>query len=157
MRKSFVVSLLTVLIFSMSVGVYAQAPVTSIFNARFMQPEGVNMAQPLFLREVNQPILQDEGYYSESWVTKMGTGVINTVTSWVDLPRKVTEVSAEKNVLMGATFGLSEGIATGLARGISGVYDVATFGVSPYNKPAMKPEYKVDKPNEGLKIKIFKW
>lgn len=161
MRKLLAVTLLIGLVLSVSGVVFAQAPATmtttSAFNARYLQSEGASLAQPLFLQEINRPIARDEDYYSDSWANKMGNGVINTTTSWMDLPNRVAEVSEEHNILVGMTIGATQGIASGLVRGASGVYDMATFGFSPYDRPPMKPEYKVEKPDEGFKIKLVKW
>jgi len=93
----------------------------------------------------------------DSWADKMGSGVINVTTAWVELPKEITDVSERHNILAGWTVGLGRGMVLGLVRGTAGVIDVATFGVPPYNKPAMKPAYTVQKPEEGFKIEILKW
>jgi putative exosortase-associated protein (TIGR04073 family) len=87
----------------------------------------------------------------------MGVGIINASTSWADIPGKVAEVSERDNIFLGVTLGFGEGIVSGVARGASGVADVATFGLAPYDKPLMEPEYKVDNPNEGFKVDLLKW
>ncbi|MCX5711561.1 MAG: exosortase system-associated protein, TIGR04073 family [Candidatus Omnitrophica bacterium] len=89
---------------------------------------------------------------------KFGDGMINTVTSWTDVPRDVADTSEQDNVFWGMTYGLGQGLASGFTRGVSGIVDVATCGISPYDEPAVKPEYKVDKPQqEGYKVALLKW
>ena len=90
-------------------------------------------------------------------IEKMGQGMINTATSWVDIPRKMTEVSSEKDILAGCTVGFGEGLALGLTRGISGVYDMTTSGISSDEKPLMKPEYTVTHPDQGFKVALLEW
>jgi len=113
-------------------------------------PQSSNIKQPTNLN------LGSESYV-DTPVEKMGVGIINTTTSWADIPQKVAEVSERDNIFLGVTLGLGEGIISGLARGASGVADVATFGLAPYDKPLMEPQYKVENPNEGFKIDLVKW
>jgi len=102
-------------------------------------------------------ITPQEPAYQGTPVEKMGAGVTNMATSWADVPAKITEVSERDNIFLGVTLGFGEGIVSGIARGVSGAADTATFGVPPYDKPLMKPEYKVDNPNQGFKVDIMKW
>ena len=108
-----------------------------------------------FLKAMN---LKENDAYANTAVSKAGDGMINAVTCWTDIPKEVVRVNQEENVLMAATVGLGGGIFYGVTRGVSGVYDMATFGIPPYNDPVMQPEYKVNRPQqEGLKIDILKW
>jgi len=107
-----------------------------------------------FLKTINSEKIT----YQDSPMEKGGVGTINTVTAWTDVPREMVRTSDESNMLMGATLGFGKGLIYGLARGVSGVYDIATFGLPPYDEPLMKPEYKVNKPQrEGLKLTVFEW
>ena len=110
-----------------------------------------------FLKVVNaNPVKEDS--IADTPAEKFGDGVINTVTAWTDIPRDVADVSEQDNVFWGMTYGLGQGLASGFTRGVAGVADVATCPVSPYNEPSVKPEYKVDKPQQdGLKISLFSW
>jgi putative exosortase-associated protein (TIGR04073 family) len=106
-----------------------------------------------FLESVNTDKLEKNtaGY-------KMGEGLINVATSWVDVPDKIEENSRNGNVIIGSIVGFGKGIVTGIARGVAGSIDVATSGLPPYDKPLMKPKYKVDNPTkEGYKIPLLKW
>jgi len=95
--------------------------------------------------------------YQGTPVEKMGAGVTNMAMSWADVPAKIAEVSERDNLFLGVTLGFGEGIVSGIARGVSGAADTATFGMPPYDKPLMAPQYKVDNPNEGFKVDIMKW
>jgi len=107
-----------------------------------------------FLDKVNNT----QEAYADTPADKIGIGILNTATSWTDIPREVGRTTGESNVLAGITVGLSEGIVSSVARGASGVIDATTFGLPPYNKPLMEPEYKVKNPEkDGLKVDLLKW
>ncbi len=110
-----------------------------------------------FLKAINgNPVKEDS--MANTPAEKLGDGVLNTVTSWTDIPRDVADVSEQDNVFWGITYGLGQGIASGFTRGVAGVVDVATFPVSPYDEPSVKPEYKVDKPQQdGYKVALLRW
>lgn len=112
-----------------------------------------SLASDRFLKTVNsgQPVLDYD------WTEKGSIGIINSVTFWTDLPKEIGATAEADNLLAGLTFGLGRGLIVSAARGMSGVYDMATFGIPPYNKPAMKPAYTVKKPENGLKIKLLEW
>lgn len=143
-------------------------------SAAYAQVQAPKVADPITMNEINtyriapatpenmalkQPTTLNLGSesYVDTPVGKMGVGIINTTTSWADIPGKVAEVSERDNIFLGVTLGLGEGIVSGIARGASGVADVATFGLTPYDKPLMEPQYKVENPNEGFKIDLLKW
>jgi len=161
-NKSIIVTL--VFLFSMNMTSYAayaqaQAPkaadpiaMSEINTYRITPatPQSSNLKQPTNLNLGNES-------YVDTPVEKMGVGIINTTTSWADIPGKVAEVSERDNIFLGITLGLGEGIVSGVARGASGVADVATFGLAPYDKPLMEPQYKVNNPNEGFKVDLLKW
>ncbi len=111
-----------------------------------------------FLKDINSRQETPQPYGVDSPVNKMGQGAINALTSWVDVPSKITEQTHEHNIIAGCTLGLGEGLAVGLARVGSGFVDMATFSMSPYDEPLMEPKYKVEKPeSEGFKIKLVTW
>lgn len=94
---------------------------------------------------------------SAPWADKMGTGVINSTTFWADVPRNISQVSEDDNLLAGLTWGFGKGLVSGIARGVSGAVDIATFSLPPYDKPLMEAEYKVENPNDGFKVDLLKW
>jgi putative exosortase-associated protein (TIGR04073 family) len=160
MRKTLLVVLAVGLMLSLTASVYAQAepisPLTNLgaYQATTLHPE---KDSTMFTSEYLKSINGEADTYEDSPVNKMGLGMINAATSWTELPRQVARVSEEDNALVGWTLGFGEGLVSGLARGMSGALDMATFGVPPYDKPLMSPEYSVKQPNKGFKIELIKW
>jgi len=157
--------LVTVVLFSLTVNVYSQVTpplevnTYNTYHVTIMQGDmDAARFRSAFLIDINARPQSVQAYDNNSPVNKIGQGAINTLTSWVDVPRKIGEESEERNIIAGCTLGLGEGLAVGLARATSGVYDMATFSSAPYNKPLMDPRYKVEKPDEeGFKVKLIKW
>jgi putative exosortase-associated protein (TIGR04073 family) len=166
-RKMKIIWLLicvTAIMFSITANVYSQLPPATELNAfntyqatLLQGDQDAVVFKSAFLRNINSRPQAYELSYSDSPVEKMGQGAINTLTSWADVPKKISEESKERSLIAGCTLGLGEGVALGLARTASGVYDMATFSVSPYDRPLMNPEYKVEHPEEGFKVKLIKW
>lgn len=98
-----------------------------------------------------------EDVYTDTPIDKLSLGAINTATSWADIPKQISEVSQQENIFLGLTMGFGQGLVLGLARGMSGVVDMATCGLPPYDEPLMKPEYKVEQPEKEFKVALFQW
>lgn len=81
--------------------------------------------------------------FAQDPFTKLGRGVANTLTGWVELPKNIYETSLEDNALAGVTLGLAKGAGMTLVRTGAGIYEVATFPFPlPENyKPILEPEY----------------
>ena len=75
--------------------------------------------------------------------TKLGRGVANTLTGWVELPKNIYNTSVEDNAFTGMTLGLAKGAGMSLVRTGAGIYEIATFPFPlPENyKPILEPEY----------------
>ena len=73
--------------------------------------------------------------------TKLGRGLVNAVTSWIEIPKQVYMVSKEDNPFLGITWGVAKGVGYGVARLGAGVYDTGTFLVPKYDLDLMQPEY----------------
>lgn len=145
------VMLTAVLIFCLSVSAWAQEELMPLFS---LYKTYANDPQLRFVEFINaQPVPQE--YLSQKW----GDGVINVMTCWTDIPRKIVEVSEERSALAGYTMGFGEGIVSGVARGAAGAIDSGTAILPPYDeKPLMKAEYKVQDPDkDGLKITLLSW
>jgi len=82
--------------------------------------------------------------YEKSPLNKLGRGLINTVTCLAETPAGIYRVSKEKGEIVGITLGFVEGLFTSALRGASGIFDMATCIIPPYDKPLMKPEYALD-------------
>ena len=81
--------------------------------------------------------------YAQDAFTKLGRGVANTLTGWVELPKNVYNTSREDNPLAGLTLGLAKGIGMTLVRTGAGIYEAVTFPIPvPEDyKPILEPEY----------------
>lgn len=88
-------------------------------------------------------------HYNKTPINKLGRGAINIATCWEEIPADVFRVSKEKNDFAGYTLGLAEGATTAVIRALTGVFDVVTFILPPYDKPLMQPEYASDSLKEG--------
>lgn len=113
----------------------------------------INAPMPGDLGNINL----DESAYADSPAEKAGIGAINTATAWTDIPKQITEVSEQSNMFIGLTVGFTKGLATGLARTVAGVYQIATGPIPPYDKPLVKPEYKSVDSKKELQIKVLNW
>jgi len=91
-------------------------------------------------------------------INKAGAGFINAATCWADIPKQISDTTQESNIFMGLTVGFGKGLVVGAARGVSGVYDITTSGLPPYDEPVMQPEYKVEHPQtEGFRVNLMQW
>ena len=75
--------------------------------------------------------------------TKAGRGVVNTVTGWVEIPKRIYETSQEQGAATGWTWGLLRGIGRGFIRTAAGLYEVFTFPfpAPPNYASVIQPEY----------------
>ncbi len=93
----------------------------------------------------------DDVSYADNPINKLGRGLINGATFWVELPTKVVSVSKEDGQFMGATIGLAQGVIASVIRAGTAIIDTATFLIPPYNQPIMKPEYAINHADEQMK------
>lgn len=73
--------------------------------------------------------------------TKLSRGLVNGLTGIVEVPKQIYLVSKEREPITGITYGLAKGICYGVLRTATGVYDIVSFPIPPYNKPVMDPEF----------------
>jgi putative exosortase-associated protein (TIGR04073 family) len=81
--------------------------------------------------------------YAQDPFTKLGRGVANVLTGWVEIPKNVYNTSREENAFSGMTLGLVKGIGLTIVRTGAGLFEAATFPFPvPENyKPVLEPEY----------------
>ena len=81
--------------------------------------------------------------FAQDPFTKLGRGVANTLTGWVELPKNIYNTSVEDNAFTGMTLGLAKGAGMTLVRTGAGIYEIATFPFPlPENyRPILEPEY----------------
>jgi len=60
-------------------------------------------------------------------IHKMGRGVVNVLTCWIELPRKVSQGWEEKDPLLGVGAGLVRGSGLAVARLALGAYEAVSF------------------------------
>lgn len=87
----------------------------------------------------------------ETPVNKLLRGGANTLTFIAELPACIWDTIKNKGVVRGCTLGLAEGIFTSFARLGTGLYDVVTCLIPPYDKPLLEPEYAI----ESFKNKVI--
>ena len=74
---------------------------------------------------------------------KLGRGLVNLITGWVEVSKRITETAREKGTAAGLTWGLIRGIGYGFVRTAAGLYEVVTFPfpAPPDYLPIIQPEY----------------
>ncbi len=74
---------------------------------------------------------------------KLGRGIANVLTGWVEIPKNIYETSIEENVIIGLTLGLAKGIGMCIVRTGAGVYEIMTFPfpIPEDYMPVMEPEF----------------
>ena len=81
--------------------------------------------------------------FAQDPFTKLGRGVANTLTGWVELPKNIYNTSVQDNAFAGMTLGVAKGAGMSLVRTGAGIYEIATFPFPlPENYvPILEPEY----------------
>ena len=82
-------------------------------------------------------------------IHKMGRGVVNVLTGWLELPKQMHLGAQESNPVTGITQGLLKGISMTLLRTGIGLYEAVTFPI-PY------PNHFAS-PYEHLEISDYSW
>jgi len=81
--------------------------------------------------------------YAQDPAKKLGRGLANIVTGWVELPKNIYDTSVEENVLAGLTMGLAKGVGMTIVRTGAGVYETVTFPfpIPEDYQPVLEPEF----------------
>jgi putative exosortase-associated protein (TIGR04073 family) len=58
---------------------------------------------------------------------KLGRGLVNVATGWVEIPKNIVNTSQDSSVGIGVTWGLVKGIANTIGRTLVGAGELATF------------------------------
>jgi len=74
---------------------------------------------------------------------KLTRGTINTVTGWVEVPKRIHETSQSSGNAAGFTWGLLRGLGYGFIRTAAGLYEFFTFPfpAPPNYESVIQPEY----------------
>ena len=90
------------------------------------------------------PAFAQEGSVVEKMGKKLGRGIVNIVTGWVELPKNIYDTSVETdNPLMGITYGTLKGLGMTVVRTGAGAYDTVSFlfPVPEDYEPILEPEF----------------
>lgn len=81
--------------------------------------------------------------YAQDAFKKLGRGVVNTFTGWLEIPKGVVDESKANNVFTGLTVGTIKGLGLGLVRTGAGIYEAITFPfpIPEGYEPIVKPEF----------------
>lgn len=81
--------------------------------------------------------------YAQDPAKKLGRGLANILTGWVELPKNIYDVSVEENPLAGLTIGLAKGVGMTIVRTGAGIYEVVTFPfpIPEDYGPVLEPEF----------------
>lgn len=74
---------------------------------------------------------------------KLGRGLINTATGWLEIPKKIYNISKNDNLFLGITIGTFKGLGWGISRTAVGIYEIITFPfpIPEGYKPIIDPEF----------------
>lgn len=76
--------------------------------------------------------------WAQDPIHKMGRGVVNILTGWLELPKQIHLGSQEDNPVAGLGWGLFKGAGLTVLRGGVGIYEALTFPI-PYPKDFVSP------------------
>ncbi len=88
-------------------------------------------------------LLINSACFAQDPFTKLGRGVANTLTGWVELPKNIYNTSVKDNAFTGLTLGLARGVGMTVVRTGAGLFEIATFPIPlPQDyRPTLEPEY----------------
>lgn len=81
--------------------------------------------------------------YAQDPAKKLGRGIANILTGWVEIPKNIYNTSIESNPLVGLTVGTAKGIGMSIVRTGAGVYELITFPfpLPEDYMPILEPEF----------------
>lgn len=84
---------------------------------------------------------QTEDSYAVNAAQKLGRGLINVATGWVEIPKNIINTTRDSNVGIGLTWGLVKGIGNTLGRTLVGAGELATFFIPFPETELIQPTY----------------
>jgi len=84
-----------------------------------------------------------EGTQSQKMFHKLGRGITNILTGWIEIPKNIAKEWRAIDPFSGFVVGTCEGVAWGLGRTAAGCYDTLTFflPIPADYAPLMEPEF----------------
>ena len=76
--------------------------------------------------------------WAQDPIHKMGRGLVNVLTCWIELPKQLHLGKQEDNPIAGMAHGLAKGVSLFVVRGGMGLYEAVTFPI-PYPKGFASP------------------
>ncbi len=73
-------------------------------------------------------------------VQKAERGFTNLLFGWTEIPKGIADQTKATNPIEGVLYGTFKGIFNAFARTASGAFEMATFPVGGYDKPAVQPD-----------------
>ncbi len=108
----------------------------------------LGLAAALTLATPQRSWAADEDIYRENsdiskMFTKLGRGLVNVLTGWIEIPKNVAKEWRQTDPFTGLIVGCIKGLGWGIGRTLAGVYEVFTFPfpIPRDYKPIMYPEY----------------
>jgi len=79
--------------------------------------------------------------YADNPFHKFKRGVINSATSWIEVPKTIYEESKETDPVTGLVYGSMKGSGKCIMRTGAAAMDTSTFLFPSYDEPLLEPEY----------------
>ena len=86
-------------------------------------------------------------------VKKLGRGIANIISSPLEIGKSYSEISQERGIIAGSTWGLLKGAQNFIVRSVTGVYEVLTFPIpqpEDYEPLLTDPEFFGDRKVSNL-------
>lgn len=81
--------------------------------------------------------------FAQDPIHKMGRGLMNVLTGWLEVPKRIHVGTQAGNPLMGVGQGLVEGVKLTVLRAGVGIYEAVTFPL-PYPKAFASPYERME-------------
>ena len=79
--------------------------------------------------------------YADNALHKLGRGLTNASSGWLEVPKAIYEESKEHNPLIGLTYGTGKGAIKCVGRTGVGAFEAGTFLAPKYDETMLEPEY----------------
>ncbi len=72
----------------------------------------------------------DQTPVGEQMFAKLGRGLANAATGWIEIPKRMHDETAANGPGVGWTWGLIKGVGYAIARSVAGAYEIVSFPVA---------------------------